>query len=69
MPDTVVDSSVAAKWILPEPDSAQADRLIVEAVRSGERLIVLDTALIEVANAIRKRQYRGPITPVDAQRF
>jgi predicted nucleic acid-binding protein len=30
MSDTVVDSSVAAKWILPEADSAQADRLIAE---------------------------------------
>ena len=30
MSDTVVDSSVVAKWILPEPDSAQAKRLIAE---------------------------------------
>jgi hypothetical protein len=30
MSDTVVDSSVVAKWILAEPDSSQADRLIVD---------------------------------------
>jgi hypothetical protein len=36
MSDTVVDSSVAAKWILPEPDSAQADRLIAEVALKGE---------------------------------
>jgi hypothetical protein len=30
MSDTVVDSSVVAKWILPEADSAQADRLMAE---------------------------------------
>jgi len=52
MSDTVVDSSVAAKWILPESDSAQADRLITEVVLKGERLVVLDLALIEVGNSI-----------------
>ena len=69
MPDTVVDSSVATKWILPEPDSGQADRLVVEVARRGERLIVLDLALIEVANAIWKRQHRGLPTAVKAQQF
>ena len=38
MTDTVVDSSVAAKWILPEPDSEQADRLISEVAQQGDRL-------------------------------
>ncbi|HEX8199507.1 MAG TPA: type II toxin-antitoxin system VapC family toxin [Isosphaeraceae bacterium] len=52
-----------------EPDSAQADRLIVEAARSGERLIVLDLALIEVANAIGVRQHRGLTSPIDAQQY
>lgn len=35
MSDTVVHSSGVAKWILPEPDSAQAERLIAEAVYGG----------------------------------
>jgi hypothetical protein len=58
MSDTVVDSSVVAKWILPEPDSAHAYRLIDEVALKGERLIVLDLAFAEVANAIWKRHYR-----------
>lgn len=69
MSDTVVDSSVAAKWILPEPDSAQADRLIAEVALKGERLIVLDLAFVEVANAIWKRYYRGLATPDETRQF
>ena len=49
MSDTVVDSSVAAKWVLPEPDSAHAKRLIAEVALKGERLIVLDLAFVEVS--------------------
>jgi predicted nucleic acid-binding protein len=69
MSDTVVDSSVAAKWILPEPDSTQADRLISEVASKGARLIVLDLALIEVANAIWKRQHRGLATGDESRQF
>jgi predicted nucleic acid-binding protein len=63
MSDTVVDSSVVAKWILPEPDSAQAKRLITEVTQEGERLIVLELAFVEVANAIWKQCHRGLATP------
>jgi predicted nucleic acid-binding protein len=63
MSDTVVDSSVVAKWILPEPDSAQAKRLITEVAQKGERLIVLDLVFVEVANAIWKQCHRGLATP------
>jgi predicted nucleic acid-binding protein len=69
MSDTVVDSSVAAKWILPEADSAQADRLIAEVALKGERLVVLDLALIEVANAIWKLHHRSLATLDEARQF
>jgi predicted nucleic acid-binding protein len=69
MSDTVVDSSVVAKWILAEPDSAQADRLIAEVAMKGERLIVLDLAFVEVANAIWKRYHRGLATLDEARQF
>lgn len=59
MSDTVVDSSVVAKWVLPEPDSAQAQRLVADGAATGDRLIVLDLAFPEVANAIWKRRHRG----------
>jgi hypothetical protein len=38
MSDVVVDSSVVAKWILPEADSAHAERLTTEVPASGGRL-------------------------------
>ena len=69
MSDTVVDSSVVAKWILPEPDSAQAERLIAEVALKGERLIVLDLAFVEVTNAIWKLHHRGLATLDEARQF
>ncbi|MEX2172172.1 MAG: type II toxin-antitoxin system VapC family toxin [Pirellulales bacterium] len=56
MSDLVVDSSVVAKWILPEADSDKAQQLILQTSDSGDRLIVLDLVFPEVANAIWKRQ-------------
>jgi predicted nucleic acid-binding protein len=67
MSDTVVDSSVVAKWILAEPDSAQAQRLITEVAAAGERLIVLDLVFPEVANAIWKRFRQRHITLTEAE--
>lgn len=55
MSDLVVDSSVVAKWLLPEADSAKAQQLIMQTAAGGERLIVLDLVFPEVANAIWKR--------------
>jgi predicted nucleic acid-binding protein len=69
MSDTVVDSSVVAKWILPEPDSAQAQRIVSDVAGAGERLIVLDLAFIEVANAIWKRHHRGLATLDEARQL
>jgi predicted nucleic acid-binding protein len=69
MSDTVVDSSVVAKWVLPEPDSAHAQRLIDEVALKGKRLIVLDLAFVEVTNAIWKRHHRGLATLEEARGF
>lgn len=59
MSDTVVDSSVLVKWVLPEADSSQAQRLIAEVAMVGERLIVLDLAFAEAANAIWRQHHLG----------
>jgi predicted nucleic acid-binding protein len=67
MSDTFVDSSVAAKWILPEVDSPAAQRLMAEAISKGERLIVLDLAFPEVANAIWKQFHRRLIALDEAR--
>jgi predicted nucleic acid-binding protein len=69
MSDTIVDSSVVAKWLLPEPDSDQADRLLTEVVPRGERLLVLDLALTEVTNAFWKRYHRGLATLAEARQL
>jgi predicted nucleic acid-binding protein len=67
MSDLVVDSSVVAKWILPEADSAKAQQLIVQTAASGERLIVLDLVFPEVANAIWKRHRQKVIKLSEAR--
>lgn len=69
MTDIIIDSSVAAKWILPEPDSSEAQRVLVEVTAAGSRLIVLDLVYPEVANAIWKQRHRGLATHDEARQF
>ena len=59
MPDTlVVDCSVAAKWVLPEPDRGSAMRLF-KSWESGEvALIAPDLLLAEFASLPAKRSRR-----------
>jgi predicted nucleic acid-binding protein len=47
MSDVVLDSCVVAKWFVPETDSAQAKRVMTDTTSVGNRLIVLDLALVE----------------------
>jgi predicted nucleic acid-binding protein len=68
MTDAVVDSCVAAKWVLPEADSAQALRVVTDVVPAGARLVVLDLVFAEVGNAIWKRLHRGLISATEARR-
>jgi predicted nucleic acid-binding protein len=69
MSDLVVDSSVVAKWILPEPDSTQAQQLIVQAAAAGEQLIAVDLVFPEVANAIWKRHRQQLINLIEARQL
>ncbi len=66
--DVVIDSCVAAKWVISEADSAQADRLIQEVPAKGGKLLGLDLAFNEVANAIWKRFHRGLLTAAEASK-
>ena len=59
MKDLILDSSVLAKWVLPEPDSGDALDLISEVLGQGGHLIALDLAYPEVANAIWKWLRQG----------
>jgi predicted nucleic acid-binding protein len=69
MSDWAVDSSVATKWFLPEPDSAIAQRVVAEVAAQGHRLIILDLALIEVSNAIWVRFHRKQYPSSQADTF
>src|SRR5207249_2459716 len=69
MSDTVVDSSVVAKWILPEADSAEAQLFVFESAQRNERLVILDLVYAEVANAIWKQYHRGLARLAEARIF
>ena len=67
MQDTfVLDCSVAAKWVLPEPDRTAALSLF-ERYASGEvMLIAPDILLAEFASLVAKRNCRKQISPAQA---
>lgn len=69
MKDVIVDSSVIAKWVLPESDSAQAQRVLADVAGQGQQLIALDLAYSEVASAIWKRLRQKGITATEADGF
>jgi predicted nucleic acid-binding protein len=69
MSDVVLDSCVAAKWIIPEADSALARRLLTEVVTRGDRPVVLDLVLIEVGNVLWKRRRSGAVTSDEAEQL
>jgi len=62
----VLDCSVAAKWILPEPDRTPAMR-VFERYQSGEiSLIAPDLILAEFASLLAKRGRRKEISAAQA---
>jgi predicted nucleic acid-binding protein len=67
MPGTfVLDCSVAAKWVLPEPDRAPALGLF-EQYASGEVLLIApDLLLAEFASLVAKRNRRKQISAEQA---
>ena len=69
MSDIVVDSSVVAKWVVPEPDSPQAHRVVADTKAAGGRLIVLDLVFPEVVNVIWKKHRQKLVTLEKAKEF
>lgn len=58
----VIDTSVAAKWFLPEQLSSEADALL-EQVRPGRlQLSAPDLIIYEFANILWQRQRKGEIS-------
>jgi predicted nucleic acid-binding protein len=62
-PPSVVDASVALKWILPEMDSDKADALFEGWKAEGIEAIAPEFILIEIANTLWKKVERGEISP------
>ncbi len=58
MTATIVDASVAAKWVLDETHSLRASSLLVD----GSDLAAPDLLALEVANVLIQRLKRGEIT-------
>ncbi len=57
----IVDASVAAKWVLPEPNSDRADLLRQQA----NELVAPTLVVAEIGNAIWKRAMRNEISAED----
>ncbi len=58
----VVDASVAAKWVLKEPDSDAARRIADRA-----ELLAPDLLWAELGNVLWRRQRLGELSPTDAR--
>ena len=69
MSGLVIDSSVVAKWVLLEADSADAQLLAADTVVQGGTLVILDLALVEVTNAIWKQHLQKLISLSGARRL
>jgi predicted nucleic acid-binding protein len=65
----VLDSSVALKWFLVEPDSDKALRLRDDARAAIHELLAPDFFPVEMAHAITRAERQGRITPAEGSSF
>ena len=63
----VLDASVAANWVLPEPDSGRAERLRVALIAGTHEAIAPDVFPAEVAHAITRAERMGVIPVGDGR--
>ena len=59
----VLDSSVAIKWVLPEPDTPKAVRLRNEFRIGLHEFLAPDIFPVEVSHALTRAERRGVIRP------
>src|SRR5947209_2800336 len=62
----VLDSSVAAKWVLPEVDSDRARRLRDDVQSSIHAIIAPDIFAVEVAHALTRAERQGRVAVGEA---
>ena len=65
----VLDSSVALRWVLPEPDSGRAIRLRDEFNASIHDLLAPDIFIPEIANGLVTAERQGRIKSGEAAIF
>jgi len=65
----VLDSSVALKWFLREPDSAKALRLRDDARTGLHELLAPDVFPVEITHAITRAERQKRITPAEGASF
>ena len=65
----VLDSSVALKWFLAEPDSGKALRLRDDARAGVHELLAPDVFAVEITHAITRAEPAGRITPAEGSSF
>ena len=64
----VVDASVGVKWVLPEPGSDRARRLLASVARGRTALLAPDLYVAEVANVLWRRcRLRGELLEDEAR--
>src|SRR4051812_47098725 len=65
----VLDSSVALKWVLPEPDAAKAIQLRLDAQAGLHQLLAPDVFPVEVGHALTRGERQGRVALADGWRF
>src|SRR2546421_10868485 len=65
----VLDSNVALKWVLAEPDSAKANALRDDFRNGIHELLTPDVLPVEVAHALTRAERQGRIAVGDSEIF
>lgn len=63
---SVLDASVAFKWVVQEPGSNSADRLRVEALQGLRDFVAPDCFATEIAHALTRAERRGFVKHADS---
>lgn len=63
----VVDTSIALKWVVVEPNSDRANALLAVWQSHGMLLIAPTLLAYEMANILRQRQHRASMLPAQAE--
>jgi predicted nucleic acid-binding protein len=62
----VLDASVAAKWLVPEPDTEKARRVLVDWKEGRIELVAPSVLLVEVASVLWKKVKKNELHSGDA---